>query len=132
MNGHMGPPSQCYACEGLGWILGDIGVDLSLSDVAMPLLMLKPPVECISHPYDMYALFTTGDRHKRPYQRVISIQKAQNALISINFIGLGLGFLGLMDHCGNNFFVIFLLFVHTTTRCDKKKYPTQEFLARTD
>ena len=37
----------------LGWNLGDIGVDLSLGDVAMSWLRLKPPVECIPHPYDM-------------------------------------------------------------------------------
>ncbi len=56
----MGPPSHWYACAGLGWIFGDIWVDLSMSDVAMLWLRLKPPVECISHPYDMYTkCFTT-------------------------------------------------------------------------
>jgi hypothetical protein len=33
----------------------DFGVELSLSDDVMPWLRLKPPVECIPHPYDMYA-----------------------------------------------------------------------------
>ena len=54
MDGHISPPLHCYACAGWGWIFGDIGVDLSLSDVAMPWLRLNPPVECISHLYDMY------------------------------------------------------------------------------
>jgi hypothetical protein len=31
----------------------DIGADLSLSDVVMSWLRLQPPVEIISHPYDM-------------------------------------------------------------------------------
>jgi hypothetical protein len=48
------------ACEGLGWILGDIGVDLSLSDVVMTWSRLQTPMDCIPHPYLMYAkCFTT-------------------------------------------------------------------------
>jgi hypothetical protein len=39
----MGPPSHCYACAGWGWILGDIGVDLSPSDDVISWLRLKPP-----------------------------------------------------------------------------------------
>ena len=35
--------------------LGDLGVDLSRSDDAMPWLRLKHPLECIPHPYDMCA-----------------------------------------------------------------------------
>ena len=53
MNGHMGPPLHCYIWAGLGWIFGDIWIDLSLSNDVMSWLNLKPPVECIPHPYDM-------------------------------------------------------------------------------
>jgi hypothetical protein len=50
----MGPPSHCYACAGLGWIFGDIGVDLRASDIVKSWPRLKPPVEYISYPYWMY------------------------------------------------------------------------------
>jgi hypothetical protein len=42
MNGYIGPPSHCYVCAGWGWIFGDIGVDLSPSDVVMTWLRLNP------------------------------------------------------------------------------------------
>ncbi len=49
---------------------GGFGVDLSPSDDVMAWLRLKPPVECIPHPYDMYAKYlgtlTCFDGHMGP------------------------------------------------------------------
>ncbi len=53
MNEQMGPPSNCNACAGLGRFFGDIGVDLSLSDVAISRLRLQTCLECNPHPYWM-------------------------------------------------------------------------------
>ncbi len=56
VDGHIGTPLHCYACEGRGWILGKLGygVHLSPSDVCMAWLMLQTPVDCIPHLYWMY------------------------------------------------------------------------------
>ncbi len=60
VDGCRGPPLHCYACAGWGWIFGGIEVDLSPSDVVrMSWLRLKPPVECIPHPYWIYTKFFT-------------------------------------------------------------------------
>ena len=51
MNEHMGPPSHCYACAGLGWIFGDIGVAWAWVMLQCHGWGSNPPVECIPHPY---------------------------------------------------------------------------------
>ncbi len=74
MNGHMGLPSHSYACAGLGSIFGEIGVDLSPSDVVMSWLRLKTPVECIPHPYDMYTeCFTTMISYEWTYGSTLTL-----------------------------------------------------------
>jgi hypothetical protein len=52
----------------------DIGVDLSLTDVAMSWLRLKPPMECISHPYDMYTkCFSTLICYRWAYRLTLTL-----------------------------------------------------------
>jgi len=43
-----------YMCRLLGWILGKLGLWLSMCDVVVSLLRLQTPIDCIPHPYWMY------------------------------------------------------------------------------
>ena len=53
MNGYGSTLTLVCLCRP-GMDFWDFGVDLSLSDDVMSWLRLKPLLECIPHPYDMY------------------------------------------------------------------------------
>ena len=53
MNGYGSTLTVVCLCRS-GVDFWDFGVDLSLSDDVMSWLRLKPLLECIPHPYDMY------------------------------------------------------------------------------
>ena len=49
VDGHVGVPLHWYMPLKVGWIIGKLGVWLSLSDTSW--LKLQSPIDCIPHPY---------------------------------------------------------------------------------
>ena len=86
MNGHMGPPSYCCAYTGWGWIIGDIGVDLRLSDIGMEWLMLQTSMDCIPYPYWMCKkCFSTLVCYEWAYRLILTVLRI--CRFAVDFLG---------------------------------------------